>query len=680
MSGMTVAETVRTTGYPKTLINKKIWSGEIVLNEDGLIPEDTAERMLRDKTVYVSLAEYAKERTGGSFNGKKASERRKLLNHMEKKGFFGARNFSWGEILMGTETDGRFFLREELPVLDEGTAGFFRDYGVSEDDKIEAIIVSAERSGKRISCSFLRRFMADEFIEKGATPAVSGFVRAVSEMPDLPYVTPADIGEALKSGLSVTAKERLVKFLNYCRSKTAVKYGEAALNQPEARPVPAYSDETYAALMRCIFNAEYIDEHRMIEKALGNHLFAETWLYVSLFLTCGWRAADICRGWKYPRLPEREDGFLGISMETLYEDLLEDRLPDEVYESVCRYCLSGVDAAQALPSKTANKNPTVLTDVITPGLHSFYGLLTLIGEAVVLRTGDGYMKENRTSEYQNKVTLREFFGPEILEIIHGENLQSRRLNKVFLQGVEKAARDGGAGGLMASAVASYARNHTSLDTITTYLRDHRFTGETAEAVVYFMMERGVFGFEYYQAILTAYPEAVRTLPVARQSELISMAESAPMELELAENGMLAQEQVKQAFLRGDEAGLTEILKSMLEISQGRGAAKDEGIHCLLRAKGIACENPEYGSCLANGCRHLVFTRYGFVPLTKTLREWIGRASADPKDAAVLNKVILPRYRNVLNAVMNAAGTAREDRAGIKMIMGEILNEQRSEAG
>ena len=54
-----------------------------------------------------------------------------------------------------------------------------------------------------------------------------------------------------------------------------------------------------------IFNADYIAEHNMIKKALDNHLYAEMWLYLAIFFCCGWRAQDVCNGWRYLKLTEK---------------------------------------------------------------------------------------------------------------------------------------------------------------------------------------------------------------------------------------------------------------------------------------------------------------------------------------------------------------------------------------
>lgn len=116
----------------------------------------------------------------------------------------------------------------------------------------------------------------------------------------------------------------------------------------------------------------------MIKKSLDNYWYAEMWLYLSIFYACGWRAGDVCRGWRYLKLKEHGNGCLGINTDTLYDDILYDRISDEVYENVCKYALGCIELSGQLPSKNANYTNNSLLAVITEELYTFYGMLLLI--------------------------------------------------------------------------------------------------------------------------------------------------------------------------------------------------------------------------------------------------------------------------------------------------------------
>lgn len=681
MTTYAVNEIVRKTGYPKTLVDKKIFCGDIE-TKDNLVVEATMERILREKDQYISLVEFAKLQDKGTFNGSLSKDRRKLIDYLEKLDYFGLETVEPEDILMGTKIDFVYFLRKDIPVLELQLSGFFKDFGVPVEQIVKDMLTRNSSTHKN-TCDLLQRFLSDTMPEaNGYPPSVAEFVSIMLSLPDISIVETSDISAAIQQKMTCRCKEHMVQFLNYCKKKSTVRYKEIVIKQVPRNAIPAYTDEQYIALMHCIFNADYIAQHEMVEKALGNHLYAEMWLFLSLFLVCGWRAGDICVGWQYPCLATKEDLFPEINRRTLREDILCDQIPDAIYEDVCTYSMGAVAAANILPSKTAMRNPTTLKIIITPVLRTFYGLLTLISEVHMMEIGDGYMVKSRTPEYQNKVNLRAFFGPEMLLPLNGENIQSRRLNKDYLQGVEKSARENGANGLLASSVASYARNHKSTETITHYLKDHNLNGETAEMVVYYMLERGILGFEYYKTILLAYPDAFRRLPLREQNRLIAIMDESSLALEIGQSGLLAGVEVREAFAKAIAKGardgavnykmVSNMLKSMLEISQARGKAKDEGIGCLKRAQGEACCFPEYGSCLANACPHLVFTRNGIIPLTKILVDYMGKAKKDRKASSVLNQILIPKFQSVINSIMKDMTEC--DRKGVRNLIETVLKE------
>lgn len=657
------------TGTTNTLMKRLIREEKISLC-DGKVPSDAVDKVMAENKAYISLREYSSEHVCGKFQGKMAKDRNNLLDYLEENEFFGIEIITPKELLIGNEKDILFFRRTDVFYIDKKLQTFFKEYGLTEEKKIRVLL---KNSKKTDTAEYLRKYLSEAFFEKAVTPSVTEFVRCMLHMPDLSKLTDEHVAELWKQPMYATTKELIVNFLNYVKRKRKVKYNIFTKVKVErSGSIPAYQDDTYLTMATYIFSAEYIADYNMIEKALDNHLYAEMWLYLAIFFCCGWRAQDVCNGWQYLKLFKRP--MFDICPDTLYSDILENNLSDETYIQTCKYALGAIDQAGRLPSKTANKNPSPLTAVITPGLYTFYGLLTLIAETHMLRSGDGYMKPQRASLYQNKMQLRDFFGRPMWDILGGQNIQSRRLNKDFLQGVEKAAREQGCGGVMASAVASYARNHTSLNTIRTYLQDHRLTGENADMVLYYMMERGVFGFELYQTLITAYPEAMRRLTLKEQNQIIEQMNVTPLQLEEAESGVRSILAIQTEFKNGNDTAVLQMLKTMYEITQNRGQGKDHGVYCLLRAEKMACQHAEWDSCLANGCPYLVFTKIGYLPLLRILLQYQTEANKGNKKAqTVLQQVLIPRYQKILNQLMKDMNMSKEDRNGLKMIMRETLN-------
>lgn len=135
--------------------------------------------------------------------------------------------------------------------------------------------------------------------------------------------------------------------------------------------------------------------------------------------------------------------------------------------------------------------------------------------------------------------------------------------------------------------------------------------------------------------------------------------------------------LKDSFESGDNEKVLGVLKGMYEISQGRGKAKDEGIHCSCRARGNPCAYPEYDSCLANACPHLVFTRYGYRALLEVIYEYkVGADAGDGKKAAVLQQIIMPNFRDVINALMKEVNMNKNERAGMRLMLEEVVSDGR----
>lgn len=660
-------EVIRRTGCTRGHLERLVFEGKIE-KHDGMIPANYVNILEDEKNTFIGLLEYARMHASDKFDAECTRDREKLHDMIEQHNYYNLTVLQAEELLSGTKRDTVFFYRKDIPILDQNLESFFVQFGMSEEEKVEKLFQDIQ--GHPQSQKYLQSYLQETGIQ--ITPSVTEFVSIIFSIPDISTLTDKGLQALLTKQMPEITRDCIIQFCNYVKSQCKVEYSTVARKRKEKIGIAAYSDDTYIALARVFFNAEYIHNNRMIEKAMENHVFAEAWLYLTLFFACGWRAADVCRGWKYPEV-DREPQKWGICLETLYEDILEDRLPDTVYERICQYALKRLQVSGQVPSKTANRNPSPLMAVITPELHTFYGLLTLIAESHWLRSGEGRMKAIRTPIYQNKVTIREFFGDEAYQILHGENIQTRRLNKDYLQGTEEAARRTGCGGLMASAVASFARNHTNLNTLKSYLRDHQLTAESAGMVLYYMMQRGAFGFSGFNLLVSAYPDVFRKIPMAEQNKIMQMMD-APLDTENEAAGVVAATTIEQKFMEGDEATVLDMMKVMFEISQNRGQGKEYGIYCRLRAGKQVCKHPKWKSCLANACRELVFTKYGYIPLLQIMKQFRDEAlSGDRKAHTVLYQVLIPRYQKILNDLMKSTATEQEEKRGMKLLMQEVLD-------
>lgn len=663
----TMAEAQKKTGLTANRIKSILSRENDIANTK--IPKCLIDVIVDEQEQFISFRDFAALPRGERYLGT-PRDKSKLRDYLEINDFFGIQLIDPEDLLIGSEQEEIYFRRCDMPRLEKKLASYFELYAFSSEERVEKLLAGRE---KRNAKRYIREYLQDNWVE--ITPTVTEFVTHALALPDVQILTDADIQQALTKIQTVAARDILIDYLNVMHRKVIKpNYSRMGQRKTESKPIPAYSDETYLAMARILFSVEYIAEHKMIERALENHWYIEMWLYLSLHYCCGWRAADICRGWCYLNLKDKPNNTFEINVDTLYEDILYDRIPDEIYEKVCQYVLRTIKVAGQLPSKTAGHDPSPLAIEIDPVLLTYFGLLILISEAVMLRTGDGYMRVERADYYQKRFNYQQFFGDELAEVLHGQNIQSRRLNKSYLQGVETTARQSGHGSIMASAIASFARSHSNLDTIIHYLQDHKWSAENAEVVLYYVSKMGVFSALHYQTLLTAYPEAMPRLPLKQRSELIGAIPHDPYKTELLLSGLSAAMEIKIAFDNGYTDKAIAMLESMFEVTQGRGQGKDTGIYCILRAGGDVCKHPDYDSCLANACPYLVFTRFGYRALLEVISEYVqAAASGDVKMAVALKSVIMPRFRTIINTLMQDKHIPQKERAAMKIMLEEVLD-------
>lgn len=651
-------------------IKTAVAEGKISL-QAGMVTSEVLEKILSQKKKYIGFCGYAMLHESESFNPGLCRYREKLLDALEVNGFFGVEIIETVEILCTERKDEPFyFFRRDIEFLDEKLDGFFADYGLSAEERTKNILTNTK--GHAISKKYIRKYWKEFMGDESISPSFYVFVKLLMESTDLMEMKDEDVLEMLEKAETVRTKQYLVSFLNYAKKRARAGYCEIRAKKKDSREIPAYSLEAYIGFSRYLFHEDTIKANGIVKKALDHSLYAEMWLYISAHYICGWRSGDICRAWCYPELYRKAEGFMGIDKERLYEDILMERISEERYAEICSYTVKSVELAKNAPSKTADFNPGDLRINISRTLKPFFGRMILIAENHRLHSDEGYMAVERAKTYKSRQAIGDFLGKEAADIMGGRNLASRRMNKSYLQMIEDVARRMGHEGMTASAVASYARNHRDLNTVVTYLKDHNLTGEDSGMVLYFMLERGIFGFSIYRTFLAAYPDSMRKLTMKQQTELIKGAGIPAYQIELSGSGELAGEELMAGFGQGKKKDAARMLKAMFAIGQGHGKAKDEGVYCIKRALGQVCENPKYNSCLAEMCRYHVFTRNGIKPLLYVIREYRDKAAGgDVKAKNVLKKVIVPNFQEILNEIM--AEMTKQERNNLKNLIGEELD-------
>ena len=665
---ITVSKAAQLIGAKISILQYHIDRGAIE-SRDGCILKSAYEDVQKQKDTYIGIKEFLKQHDGGRFDSKYCRNRNKYIDYLEENNYFGVTIHEPEEMLFDLpEREDFYITKEDALFLDFESRQFFVEFGLTEKEKVTMCLNRSK--GHPVSLEYMKKYLS--FIEDEEniyTPSLTAFVRTIFDLPDIKQVTDEDAASAIGEADTVRTKELLADFFTYVSKYESVKYGNINLKKKESEGEPAYPYEDFVGLAKILFNIDYDTEHNLTINALENHLYAEMWMFLSCHYVCGWRSSDICNRWVYPGFKSSDNPF-HVNIDTLKEDILNGYIAAETYDSIALYVIRKIEMSYNIPEKTGLGK---LRSEMVPELRVFFGKLTLIAEYHHLTSGEGYMNVNRMSQYRNWIACREFFGDEVFAITGKHYISSRRLNKSYLQGMEQSTRENGHTALVAHVIASFARNHANINTTAVYLRDHGLSGETAEVVLYMMMQRGVFSVSLYNTLISAFPEAFEKLSAKEQTQIMKQIPLSAYELETAGTAFAASDRMMDVLSQGKTDEPTEILKAMFAVAQGNGKAKDTGVYCKKKALGMCCVNPTYESCLANLCPYHVFTSDGIPSLVKVIKDYKEKAriTGNIKYEIALKTMIIPAFQDVINAIIKEM--SEREKAGTRKLIEEALN-------
>lgn len=665
---ITLSLAAKITGVSLKNLKYQIEQGTIKTVED-MIQKSDCDLILEQKNTFIGMKAFLKEHDNERFVSKYAKNRNKYIDFLEENQYFGIEIVEPEDILFELPEKEDFYItKEDAQLLEYESELFFKEFGLTEEEKVRYLIMHSPK--KLLSARYINKYLTyinDE--DNIYVPSLTAFVRTVLDMPDIKQLRDEDIVSVIEDTDVLRTKMLLVDFFRFVARYEDVRYHNVKLKKKESNSEPAYPYEKFVKLAKILFNADYDREHDLTLNAFKKSKYIEMWMFLSCHYICGWRSSDICDRWIYLNLKNNNNPFK-INIDTLKEDILNENITDETYEKIALYAIKRIEMAYYLPQKTGIGK---LRAEMVPELRVFFGKLILIAEYHHITSNEGYMNSHRAASYRNWVFLKEFFGEEIYKITGRQSISSRRLNKSYLQGLSQVAKDNGNTTLVAHVVASFARNHSNIDTTSIYLKDHGLSGESAEVVLYMMMQRGVFSVSLYHALIAAYPEAFEKLSAKEQTAIMNKIPLSAYEIETVGPSILASVQMSEGFANGKTDEPKELLKTMFAIAQGKGKAKDEGIFCKKKALGYACENPIYESCLANLCPYHVFTSDGIPALAKVIKDYKIKAltTGNKKYQIALNKKIYPAFYDIINAILKEM--SEKDREGLKKLMGEVFN-------
>lgn len=454
-------------------------------------------------------------------------------------------------------------------------------------------------------------------------------------------------------------------FLSWLKDECRVLYTKNFIlkNRVEFKTM-AYDGEEYLELIYYLFNAGYIEQNRMYERAVKSKNYADTWLFLSLHFVCALRNSDLVRI-PHPTLPFQAKVCLQKIKDNKYTD------------NDARLTLLSINLHMAtmplIPQKTErHSNIDFIKFIIPESAEVHFGKLFAICEAHYQLSN--LSEQNLIKPISDYERINRYMGEEIGNLFLEANFSSRAANKAYLQSIEMFADDilneheiSNTKGYM---IAALARSHKGsygsfAATTSTYLRDAKFNGYSPEYIARELFERGVLSFIPSMLLNMITNSEYEKLPVKKQTEMIKLLDLTPKEIEnivnLADEGRRKAKETIHEVIENTGNGQQEIIKRILKnISSGIAVSKNSECLCLQTAMEKICPFEGRTNCV--GCKYELHTKSTFYLLIseyKRLRNLYHenqQLGIKLKAEKILKQILLPTLDEILQCVDEQYGT------------------------
>ncbi|HEY5557554.1 hypothetical protein [Acetobacterium sp.] len=667
----------RLTSIKKDRLTELIKSGKIKANptkKSFLINSKEIKRIKAVQDKWMSLLDTINQRSQeleAKYGSIYIEHRQKLMRYLEENDFFGVHFYKYENIEFNffinlkkaqMYKDDLFLLKNDKDKLFAGVDVFLIIFDRKNEELIENLRLF------HITKNTKARLKYDEFLkyEVPVTKKHHAMVYLQLMMADkeLYMMTNDELMELAMRCKTKNEKITLARFSTYLKNKQVVGYTPLSVTKSTfyTMDTDAYPLKQIASMAKAIFDKVEYKENHIVEKAFESDFICQTWLYVSVLFITGWRSSDILKNWKY---------LDGIDIEDFEMKAKLDRLPVAELLKAANILISKIELNPTYPSKTGIKASGCLTAAMTEGMKEHFGLIMLILAHHEKNGNKGQLVHVRRNDYARNETLVSIFGQYMRDGLNDNNLLTRKMNKFYLQGIEKISRNQGDSPLTSYTIAAQARNHKinnllQSETTNIYLRDGAFTGETIELISHEICERGVLGFVPYLFLESCF-DNFNALTTPDQTKLIQSIHLSPLEInvlihmkfqldEISDNYFQKLDFINSYKRRETNAHVLIKLQDLKQsnllttantlmayhaIGNGYGFAKEDGNYCLLRAINMACAMPTQKDC--THCPYCVITKIGVQSVFKRYSEALKRYNdkLNPKDLMVINTIIKP---------------------------------------
>jgi len=421
----------------------------------------------------------------------------------------------------------------------------------------------------------------------------------------------------------------------------------------------AYDFNEYLELLYYLFNADYIEENEMYQRAAASKNYTDTWLYLSMHFVGSLRYTDLARIY-HPDLP--------YSPQEVIDKIKSGNFTDNDSKFVLLSITTRMCLLPFVPNKTATaKGVGSVKFHIPSSCENHFGRLFALAEAH--RQLVGCPTEPIIKKVSGYEEISRYMGDEIGGLFLRSDFRSRSATKSYLQAIYMLADDvlddaGDGPSIKGYLLAALARSHKGTygefaSTTFEYLKDAKLSGLTPEFVAFELLERGVLSFVSATLLKMITNDNYSKASVPNQTQLIQALDLSPREIEsivaAVNEGQKRASLVIKSILDSD----ADILTILHRLGSGQAFSKEPDCLCLMTAIGKMCPHKSRRQCV--GCQYEISTKSTFYLMLseyKRLKNLYKTASNELEKAKykqIAQKVLLPKLDEMLNCIKESYG-------------------------
>lgn len=403
---------------------------------------------------------------------------------------------------------------------------------------------------------------------------------------------------------------KFVQKKHKCKYTIVADYRTGKVHKRTVNSTP-YSVNDYYIFSCMNFDDEFIREQRLVEKAVNDGRMAFLWFRNCMLYTSMWRDSDHVD--QIPVVP------LKISRQKLKEKLLSGEFTEQDADELTIRLEMAIQEKKLKPHKTKKEFLRVhFSESLRPVIGLAYACCLVHADSECIKG----MKLT-SGVYRN------FYGEDYVRLFGAKPFMNRRANKSYadaLMTITERTNDN-EHKVRGYIIAGYARGHSmksgQIPTATHNYLQYKLDGLSDDEVIKTLLDMGTCSFVVDMLLDAVYGEAYRQLPFEHQAELVKEAgltahtadqlSSAVMKSYRRSKKLAEELLASYPTIEGQKKACKD---AMLNIIEGKAAAKDEGISCLNLAFLRPCSEQRCEHC--PGCENAILHKGAFFTVFNVL--------------------------------------------------------------